>query len=82
MEFMPLTPHDIEEAPAWMREIPLRADRWRDRHTRSVVAKIEQMPVAAGILWTSRVHGDRYWSRSRSRLTTDGAGWVERRSAT
>lgn len=61
MEFMPLTPHDIEEAPAWMREIPLRADRWRDRHTRSVVAKIEQMPVAAGILWTSCVHGDRYW---------------------
>ena len=55
MEFMPLTPHDIEEAPAWMREIPLRADRWRDRHTRSVVAKIEQMPAAAGILFNQLV---------------------------
>ncbi|RKS89435.1 hypothetical protein DEU37_1749 [Microbacterium sp. AG790] len=41
--------------------IPFRADRWRDAHTRSTVLEVDGHPVAAGIMWTSRVHGDRYW---------------------
>lgn len=29
--------------------------------TRSVIALDDGIPVAAGIIWTSRAHGDRYW---------------------
>lgn len=61
MDFRPLTQDAIDAAPEWMREIPLRPDRWRDAHTRSVVGIEGEDAVAAGILWTSRVHGDRYW---------------------
>lgn len=61
MEFSPLTQADIDGAAAWMRDIPLRADRWRGDDTRSLVATASGVPVAAGIMWTSRVHGDRYW---------------------
>ena len=61
MELSPLTQADIDGAAAWMRGIPLRADRWRGDDTRSLVATASGMPVAAGMLWTSRVHGDRYW---------------------
>jgi len=41
--------------------VPFRPDRWRDAHTRSAVLEVDGHPVAAGIMWTSRVHGDRYW---------------------
>lgn len=61
MELSPLTQADIDGAAAWMRGIPLRADRWRGDDTRSLVATASGVPVAAGIMWTSRVHGDRYW---------------------
>jgi len=61
VEFSPLTQADIDGAAAWMRDIPLRADRWRGDDTRSLVATASGVPVAAGIMWTSRVHGDRYW---------------------
>lgn len=61
MNFEPLTREAIDAAPDWMRGIPLRADRWRDENTRSLLAIEEDAPVAVGIIWTSRVHGDRYW---------------------
>lgn len=39
-----------------------RADGWRDEHTRSAIAFDDSgEPVAVGMIWTSRVHGDRYW---------------------
>lgn len=61
MQFTPLTQDAVDSAPEWMRAIPLRADGWRDEHTRSVLAREGEDVVAAGTLWTSRVHGDRYW---------------------
>ncbi|MBN9178012.1 MAG: GNAT family N-acetyltransferase [Microbacterium sp.] len=61
MEFAALTQTDIDSAADWMREIPLRADRWRDNDTRSVIATESGATIAAGIMWTTRVHGDRYW---------------------
>lgn len=61
MQFRPLQLADIERAPSWLREIPLREDLWRDPHTRSAIAHDGDNVVAAGIIWTSRVHGDRYW---------------------
>ncbi|QAY59599.1 N-acetyltransferase [Microbacterium protaetiae] len=63
MRFRPLTPADLESSPEWFGEIELRADRWRGDDTRSAVALDEAgATVAAGILWTSRAHDDRYWA--------------------
>lgn len=57
-----ITREDLDTAPDWFAEIELRPDRWRDEHTRSIVAVDgDGAPIAAGIIWTSRVHGDRYW---------------------
>lgn len=61
MPSRPLTPADIDTAPDWMREIPLRPDGWRDGHTRSVIEADAAGIFAVGILWTSRVHTDRFW---------------------
>lgn len=61
MDFEPLSQGVIDAAPDWMRAIPLRADGWRDENTRSVLATEAGAPVAVGMIWTSRVHGDRYW---------------------
>lgn len=61
MIFRPLTDSDLESAPDWFGETALRADGWRDEHTRSAVAMLNDSLVAVGIIWTSRVHGDRYW---------------------
>lgn len=61
MDFAPLTQIDIDAAAEWMRGIPLRPDRWRDDDTRSVIATESGAIVGVGIMWTSRVHGDRYW---------------------
>lgn len=61
MTSRPLTQDAINRAPEWMREIPLRADRWRDAHTRAALETDGDEAVAVGMLWTSRVHGDRYW---------------------
>lgn len=61
MYFRPLTSDDLDRAPPWFNEIELRADGWRDDHTRSVIAIDAGQVVAAGIIWTSRVHDDRYW---------------------
>lgn len=61
MAYHPLSQDAIDTAPDWMREIPLRPDGWRDRHTRSLIDVDGGEARAVGILWTSRVHGDRYW---------------------
>ena len=61
MDFEPLSQGVIDAAPDWMRAIPLRADGWRDENTRSVLATEAGAPVAVGMIWTSRVDGDRYW---------------------
>lgn len=59
MPTRPFTEDDL--TLPFLGEIPFRADRWRDAHTRSAVLELDGRPVAAGIMWTSRVHGDRYW---------------------
>lgn len=61
MIFRPLTQADLDSAPVWFDAIELRADRWRDVHTRSAVTVLDGAIVAVGLIWTSRVHGDRYW---------------------
>lgn len=61
MFFRPLVQVDLDSGPSWFSSIELRADGWRDRHTRSLIALDGGVPVAAGLIWTSRVHGDRYW---------------------
>ncbi len=62
MTYRPVTQDDVDRAPKWMRAVPLRADQWRDAHTRAIVETDGDDVVAVGMLWTSRVHGDRYWS--------------------
>ncbi|WP_156253334.1 GNAT family N-acetyltransferase [Pseudactinotalea terrae] len=57
----PLTQADLDGGPSWFSEVELRADRWRDEHTRSLVIRDGEKIVAVGSMWTSRVHGDRYW---------------------
>lgn len=52
---------DDDATLPFLGTIPFRPDRWRDAHTRSTVLEVDGRPVAAGIMWTSRVHGDRYW---------------------
>ncbi|WEG08874.1 GNAT family N-acetyltransferase [Microbacterium horticulturae] len=62
LRFRPLSARDLDEAPAWFGEIELRADEWRDVDTRSAIAVDDSgAAAAAGIIWTSRAHGDRYW---------------------
>jgi len=62
VRFRPLSARDLDEAPAWFGEIELREDGWRDADTRSSVAVDDSgAVVAAGVIWTSRAHGDRYW---------------------
>jgi GNAT superfamily N-acetyltransferase len=61
VEFRPLTDTDLATAPDWFGEIELRADGWRDATTRSAVAVADDRIVAAGIIWTSRAHDDRFW---------------------
>ncbi|GAA3753630.1 N-acetyltransferase [Microbacterium kribbense] len=78
LRFRPLTERDLADAPGWLGEIDLRADRWRDESTRSVVAQGEDGAIlAAGIVWTSHAHDDRYWAdvvvdpaRRRARIGT------------
>ncbi|MBO0812825.1 MAG: GNAT family N-acetyltransferase [Microlunatus sp.] len=60
MEFRELREEDLG-SEAWFGKIELRPDRWRDEHTRSAVAVETGKPIAAGIIWTSRIHPDRYW---------------------
>jgi len=59
MRLRPFTDGDL--TLPFLGTIAFRADRWRDAHTRSSVLEVDGHPVAAGIMWTSRVHGDRYW---------------------
>ncbi len=59
--FRPLTGDDLDAAPPWFAQIELRADRWRDADTRAAVAVLDGEVVAAGVLFTSRAHVDRYW---------------------
>ncbi|WP_417563340.1 GNAT family N-acetyltransferase [Microbacterium sp.] len=61
MEFRPLTEADLAVTPDWFAGIELRADRWRDGHTRSAVAVDSGQVVAVGIIWTTPAHNDRYW---------------------
>ncbi|UIJ36054.1 hypothetical protein [Allobranchiibius sp. GilTou73] len=61
MDIRPATAGDVASAPDWLAGIDLRADRWRDDATRAVVGTEDGMVVAAGRLFTSRVHDDRYW---------------------
>jgi hypothetical protein len=60
VEFRELREEDLS-AGAWLGEIELRPDRWRDEHTRSAAAVQAGQLVAAGIIWTSQVHANRYW---------------------
>ncbi|MFJ6678521.1 GNAT family N-acetyltransferase [Microbacterium sp. NPDC091382] len=60
MEFRPLRERDLTSIPAWLAGHELRPDLWRGEHTRAAVAETDEI-VAVGIMWTSRVHGDRYW---------------------
>jgi len=54
---------DADRALPFLGSTEFRADRWRNEHTRSTVLEDDGGAVAAGIMWTSRVHGDRYWAR-------------------
>ncbi|WP_206448040.1 GNAT family N-acetyltransferase [Agrococcus sp. KRD186] len=63
MAFRELRPEDLDRAASWLVDGGFRADRWRDDHTRSAVASDAGRVIAAGMIWTSRVHGDRYWVR-------------------
>lgn len=60
MKFREFRDEDLSAA-GWLGEIELRPDRWRDQHTRSAVAVEAGLLVAAGMMWTSRTHADRYW---------------------
>jgi GNAT superfamily N-acetyltransferase len=63
VRFRPLTGSDLDGGPEWFGQVELRADQWRDADTRSAVAVDDRgAVVAVGILWTSRVHSDRYWA--------------------
>ncbi|MBO1755119.1 GNAT family N-acetyltransferase [Allobranchiibius sp. CTAmp26] len=61
MDIRLATDGDVTAAPDWLVGIDLRADRWRDEATRAVVGTENGAVVAAGRLFTSRVHDDRYW---------------------
>ncbi len=58
----PLSADDLDSDAAWLREVELRPDRWRDDDTRAVGLEQQGALVAAGMLWTSRAHADRYWA--------------------
>jgi len=60
VEFRPLRETDLTSAPEWTAGHELRPDLWRGEHTRAVALETDEI-VAVGIMWTSRVHGDRYW---------------------
>lgn len=60
MNIRPLRESDLTSTPAWTAGHELRPDLWRGEHTRAVVAETDGI-VAVGLMWTSRVHGDRYW---------------------
>lgn len=62
MQLMPLTEVHVDAAEAWMREIELRHDGWRDADTRSVIAYDGHKAVGTGMMWSPRVHRDRYWA--------------------
>lgn len=61
MRFRPLTDDDLAASPSWWGARSLAADRWRDDETRSAVALDGDEIVAAGAIWLSRVHDDRFW---------------------
>lgn len=55
------TSDDMSLAPAWLRERRMLPDRWRDEHTRTLIAEDRAgESIGAGAMWTSRVHPDRY----------------------
>lgn len=61
MLIRPVAETDILTRPEWTNERGLRCDHWRDQHTRALIGEIDGSVVATGLMWTSRVHGDRYW---------------------
>ncbi len=61
MQFRALTETDLDAAPEWWADRTLAADRWRGDETRSAVAEESGDIVAAGAVWTSRIHDTRAW---------------------
>ncbi|WP_150956699.1 GNAT family N-acetyltransferase [Microbacterium testaceum] len=61
MRFRPLTDDDLATSPPWWEDRSLAADGWRNDETRSAVAVDGEQIVAAGAIWLSRVHDDRFW---------------------
>ena len=61
MDLRPATALDVVAAPDWLDGVDLRPDRWRDRATRAVVARDGEQVVAAGRIFTDRIHPGRYW---------------------
>ena len=56
-----LTTDDMSLVPAWLRERSMLPDRWRDEHTRTIIAEDGAgEPIGAATMWTSPVHPDRY----------------------
>ena len=52
---------DLAATPSWLRERSMLPDRWRDEHTRTLIAEDGAgEAIGAGAMWTSRVHSDRY----------------------
>ncbi|WJS92467.1 GNAT family N-acetyltransferase [Microbacterium testaceum] len=61
MHFRPLTDDDLADSPSWWGGRSLDGDRWRNDETRSAAALDGDVVVAAGAIWLSRVHEDRFW---------------------
>ncbi|WP_270354315.1 GNAT family N-acetyltransferase [Microbacterium testaceum] len=61
MHFRALTEDDPDAAPDWWADRTLAADRWRGDETRSAVVERAGEVVAAGAMWTSRVHDTHAW---------------------
>ncbi|BAU31688.1 acetyltransferase, GNAT family [Microcella alkaliphila] len=56
-----LTTDDTSLAPDWLRGRRMLPDRWRDEHTRTLIAEDGAgEPIGAATMWTSPVHPDRY----------------------
>ncbi|WP_295780458.1 GNAT family N-acetyltransferase [uncultured Microbacterium sp.] len=61
MHIRALTEDDLAAAPDWWADRTLAADRWRGEETRSAVMEHAGEVVAAGAMWTSRVHDTHAW---------------------
>ena len=61
VHFRPLADDDLAVPPSWWADRSLARDRWRDDETRSAVVVDGGEIVAAGAIWLSRLHEDRFW---------------------